>query len=164
MRLIAGLDPLEKGNLFLQGNVRIDGKNMTQWRQQVRYVTQTRITITGTPAEFIRRICSFQANQGKLSAPRLHLKARHLIGTLGMSEDKMQQDWKDLSGGEAQRMIVAIGLSSDPLCLLLDEPDSALDHKTKLILEKAVKETINSLKIAALWITHDEEQFKRLHH
>lgn len=135
---------------------------MTQWRQQVRYVTQTRITISGTPVDFILRICSFQANHGKLSAPRLQLKTRQLISLLGMSEDKMNQDWKDLSGGEAQRMIVAIGLSSDPMCLLLDEPDSALDHKTKLILEQAVKETIRSFNIAALWITHDEEQFKRL--
>lgn len=75
-----------------------------------------------------------------------------------MNEYSLDTDWKLLSGGESQRMILAICLASRPMVLLLDESTSALDSFSKKIVEESILRYIQSNSIVALWISHDEEK------
>lgn len=74
----------------------------------------------------------------------------------------LDSDWKNMSGGESQRIILAIALASRPRVLLLDESTSALDTDSKLRVEKLVGRLSDEYGLASVWITHDEDQKKRL--
>ncbi|MBK20208.1 MAG: ABC transporter ATP-binding protein [Rhodospirillaceae bacterium] len=60
-----------------------------------------------------------------------------------------------LSGGMRQRAALARTLAVDPKVLLLDEPFSALDAQTKMILQQDLAETLAAEGKTALFITHD---------
>lgn len=60
-----------------------------------------------------------------------------------------------LSGGMRQRAALARTLAVDPLVLLMDEPFSALDAQTKMILQQDLARTVAEHKKTVLFITHD---------
>ena len=60
-----------------------------------------------------------------------------------------------ISGGQRQRAALARTLAIDPAVVLLDEPFSALDAQTKLVLQRSFAETIATAGLTTLLITHD---------
>lgn len=60
-----------------------------------------------------------------------------------------------LSGGMRQRAALARTLAVDPQVLLMDEPFSALDAQTKMILQQDLAKMLFEKKKTALFITHD---------
>jgi NitT/TauT family transport system ATP-binding protein len=60
-----------------------------------------------------------------------------------------------LSGGMRQRAALARTMATDPSVVLMDEPFSALDAQTKLILQRDLARTLARLGKTCLFITHD---------
>lgn len=82
----------------------------------------------------------------------------------GIAEALWSRNWGSLSGGEAQRISLAIGLHlavPGDSVLLLDEPTSALDAQTTALVEATLAKLIHA-GLTVVCITHSDEQQARL--
>jgi NitT/TauT family transport system ATP-binding protein len=84
-------------------------------------------------------------------------RAHRLLESYGLSGFEKSYPYQ-LSGGMRQRVALIRTLATDPDILLLDEPFSALDYQTKLILERDVHRIIRAHNKTALLVTHDIEE------
>ncbi|MBO0754992.1 MAG: ABC transporter ATP-binding protein [Bradyrhizobiaceae bacterium] len=63
-----------------------------------------------------------------------------------------------LSGGMRQRVALARTLAVDPSVLLLDEPFSAVDAQTRIVLQRELAQALKRTRKTALLITHDLQE------
>ena len=87
-------------------------------------------------------------------------KARELLTRFGLSQARFNAYPHQLSGGEQQRVLLAMALANDPDLLILDEPLSSLDVTTREELGNLLREIDGHQ--AKLIITHDLDTASRL--
>jgi putative ABC transport system permease protein len=166
MRILAGLTSSEVGTVLLFEKSLLSYKDMTVWRKQVLYVPQTKVDIPGTPYDLMKKVASFQVwkkdNMTSPSYSDMKVAIRELIQSWGMNKSLLDSEWKALSGGESQRMLLALALASRPKVILLDESTSALDLESKVRVEKSVESHCAQFGMCAIWITHDQSQKDRI--
>jgi peptide/nickel transport system ATP-binding protein len=61
----------------------------------------------------------------------------------------------EVSGGQLQRLMAAMGLSCDPDLVIFDEPTTALDVTTQIDVLKVFKDAIREREAAAIYVSHD---------
>ncbi len=62
-----------------------------------------------------------------------------------------------LSGGEQQRVAIAVALANSPALLLADEPTGELDAESARIVMAALRQANTGFGVTTLIVTHDEE-------
>lgn len=67
-----------------------------------------------------------------------------------------------LSGGQIQRVVIAIALSRNIKLLLLDEPTTALDEENKTNIINLINDLKKRLNILILFVTHDIDSIKTI--
>ncbi len=82
-------------------------------------------------------------------------KKLEVMSLVGLENWILDRFPSQLSGGQLQRVVIAIALSTNPKLLLLDEPTTALDTKSKNIILKLFKSLEKDLNILILFVTHD---------
>jgi NitT/TauT family transport system ATP-binding protein len=82
------------------------------------------------------------------------LRARVLLDNFNLAEFSGHYPHQ-LSGGMRQRVALARTLAVDPHVLLLDEPFSAVDAQTRMVLQRDLAQTLSRSRKTALLITHD---------
>jgi peptide/nickel transport system ATP-binding protein len=87
-------------------------------------------------------------------------KAAEMLSRCGLEEHHFKAYPHQLSGGEQQRVLLAMALVNDPDLLLLDEPLSALDAENRAQMSRLITEIGNHR--ARLLVTHDLDTAARL--
>src|SRR3954471_7499288 len=148
LRVIAGLAPAPRG--------RVDCGDVT-WLDSARGID--------VPPEQRRCGLVFQdlALFPHLSALRNVAYASDRATALGLLErfgvaDRAEARPRELSGGERQRVALARALAAAPRALLLDEPLSALDARTRARAARELAKTLAEAGAPALLVTHDFEE------
>jgi NitT/TauT family transport system ATP-binding protein len=146
--LISGLLHPTEGTLYLDDapvrgpdarvGILLQKDHLFEWRN-VLHNTELGLEILGKSTEEARR------------------RAHTLLLTYGLGGFERAYPHQ-LSGGMRQRVALIRTLATDPDILLLDEPFSALDYQTKLILERDVHHIIKHNDKTALLVTHDIEE------
>ncbi|MGP6206635.1 ribosome biogenesis/translation initiation ATPase RLI [Cuniculiplasma sp. SKW3] len=67
----------------------------------------------------------------------------------------MEKDVQSLSGGELQRLSIAITLATEADLYLLDEPSANLDSSTRMEVGKVIRRTMENRKKTAMIVDHD---------
>lgn len=80
-----------------------------------------------------------------------------MIDHMGLSEHAFKKP-HELSGGQQQRVAIARTLVLNPDIILFDEPMSALDVATRLMLRKELKKIQSEFGTTMIYITHDQEE------
>lgn len=78
-----------------------------------------------------------------------------LLQLVGLDEWVLERFPSQLSGGQLQRVIIAIALTNQPKLLLLDEPTTALDNESKATILELIKEIQKKFNLLILFVTHD---------
>jgi ABC-type sugar transport system ATPase subunit len=86
-----------------------------------------------------------------------HSIAINIIEQVGLTEHVNKKPNK-LSGGQQQRVAIARTLARNPEIILFDEPMSALDAATRLLLRGEIKRIQKQFHSTMVYITHDQEE------
>lgn len=81
-------------------------------------------------------------------------KVKQFLKKYGLSEF-INNYPSELSGGMRQRIALIRTLATEPNILLLDEPFSALDYQTRIMVSDDVYNVIRNEKLTAVLVTHD---------
>jgi len=155
---IAGIVRPSRGRIALGDEAWFDGKvTCPIHRRRAAYVFQSLALFPHMAAEYnveygiARDVPSHERRARAIKMlERMHVP--HLVG----------RKPRTFSGGEAQRVALARAFAMHPRVLLLDEPFSALDSKTKTALLAEARERIAEAKIPTILVTHDHGEARAL--
>jgi len=89
-------------------------------------------------------------------------KVEELFCQVDLDLDLLDRFAPELSGGQLQRVVIAMALSSEPKLLMLDEPTTALDPKTRVLILELLKKLQEKHNFKMLFVTHDMNSAKSL--
>jgi len=148
LRLIVGLDT---GAEFVGAIVANDGQPIAD---RVAYMAQSDLLLPW--ATVLANVALGSRLRGE---PVDEARARSLIAKVGL-EAHIDKKPHALSGGQRQRVALARTLMEDRMIILLDEPFSALDARTRAEMQELAHDLL--AKRTVLLVTHDPGEAARL--
>jgi NitT/TauT family transport system ATP-binding protein len=134
-----------------EGEVKVGGTRVTGPRREVAFMLQKDLLL---PWRRIRENVELGIEIRGMAAGERRARADALLERCHLKGFGDHYPYQ-LSGGMRQRAALARTLAVDPQVLLLDEPFSALDAQTKMVLQRDLAELIDAEGKTALLITHD---------
>jgi NitT/TauT family transport system ATP-binding protein len=133
------------------GEVLVDGKRVAGPNAQVAFMLQKDLLL---PWRTVAENVMFGVEIQRLPLSECERRARELLKKFSLAEFSDHHP-HHLSGGMRQRVALARTLAVDPHVLLLDEPFSAVDAQTRIVLQRDLARTLAEAQKTALLITHD---------
>jgi molybdate transport system ATP-binding protein len=152
LRIIAGIVRPEHGTVTCDGQVWLDtsgGVNLPPERRSCGYVFQDYALFAHLTAWQNVAYAARGRPRGERRARALEMLSR--FGVEHVAEARPAT----LSGGERQRVAIARALAREPRVLLLDEPLSALDARTRAGGQRELAAVLRETAAPAVLVTHD---------
>jgi putative ABC transport system ATP-binding protein len=142
------------------GRILIDGLDVTQMTE--RALEKHRLLRVGFVFQFFNLIPSITAIENLelpmvmagVPEPECHVRAKALLGLVGL-EAKGQKRPEELSGGEQQRVAVALALANDPALILADEPTGNLDSTNAAVIANLQRSLAVDHGKTVIMVSHD---------
>jgi ABC-2 type transport system ATP-binding protein len=157
IRLVSGLLTID------EGRVEVFGHDIEREEMAVKRL----INRVSVDAAFFKKLSPME---NLLFAARLYgveiglarQEAVRITGRLGIAEKRLGRPLEQMSRGMQQKVAIARALLTSPTLLLLDEPTTGLDPRSKLEVQTFIEEIRESHDASIVLTTHDLEEAERL--
>ena len=157
IRLISGLLTLD------EGRVEVFGHDIERDEMAVKRL----INRVSVDAAFFKKLSPmenlvFAARLYGLDGTTAKRDAIAILGRLGISEKRVNRPIEQMSRGMQQKVAIARALLTSPSLLLLDEPTTGLDPRSKLEVQAFIEEINTTVDATIVLTTHDLAEAERL--
>lgn len=161
LNMLGGLDTPSAGKLF------VDGRNLFTMTPKEKEIYK-RNTVGFVWQNNARNLLPYMSALENVITPMLLTnekmkkeRALELLDMVGMSHRKDSR-LSQLSGGEQQRIAIAIALANSPKLLLADEPTGSVDRKTADYIFDVFKRLAKDMGVTVVIVTHDVELSRKV--
>jgi molybdate transport system ATP-binding protein len=154
LRVLAGLLPPDGGRVSVDGTVWDDvpaGAHVPAHRRSLGVVFQDALLF---PHLTVAENVGFGLRTRGVRKAVRHAAAEEWLARVGL-DGLGDRRPAHLSGGQAQRAALARALVGEPALLLLDEPLSALDARTRLVVRAELRRHLAAFAGSTVLVTHD---------
>ena len=151
LRMIAGLEEISKGELFIDNRLvnDVDPKDRDIAMVFQNYALYPHMTVYDNMA--------FGLKLRKNSKEDIDKKVKEAAKILGI-EDLLKRKPKALSGGQRQRVALGRAIVRNPKVFLMDEPLSNLDAKLRVQTRTEITKLHDELQTTFIYVTHDQTE------
>lgn len=154
LKCLLGMLRVRSGQVYLDGRPVRRHSSRERARKMAYVPQQTTVAFDMTALEVI--LVGRYAHGGGLglSGPAdlsIARQAMHMTGTGEFADRALAE----LSGGEAQRVMIARALAQQPDVMLLDEPTSHLDIRNQLLIYEMLQRVAHDWPMAVVCVSHD---------
>lgn len=145
------------------GSVRVFGLDV----RADELAVQRLINRVSVEASFFKKLSAMEnlVYAGRLygvASSEIRSKARGILRRLGIAEDRLDEPLEKLSRGMQQKVAIARAFLTAPMLLLLDEPTTGLDIRSKREVQTFVRDLREQHDATILLTTHDLDEAERL--
>ena len=156
VRIIGGLDKPTAGRIW------VDKKDITRYNEtQLLAYRRKKVGFVWQFGNLIENLTALQNVMLPMKVPGVRTKIKNpreraemLLKRLGL-EDRMHHKPYELSGGEAQRVAIAVALANNPAILLGDELTGELDTETAKEVLEYIQELNKEMELTVIIVTHN---------
>jgi peptide/nickel transport system ATP-binding protein len=154
------------GALISSGKVLIEGRDVLKmpWREvrevrgeEIAYMPQDPASALNPSIRIGKQIVELLALRGIGTHESRMQGARDGLAEVGLPSDDefLSRYAHQLSGGQVQRVALAMAFLPKPKVLVLDEPTTGLDVTTQAMVLETMAELCRTHGVSALYVTHD---------
>lgn len=161
LNMLGGLDKPSAGSLT------VNGRNLLKFTEE-DYMIYKRNTVGFVWQNNARNLVPYLTAVQNVELPMLlqgqkerRERALELLETVGLSH-RINSRLDQMSGGEQQRVAIAISLANNPAILLADEPTGSVDTKTSDQLLQVFKDINKKRGVTVVIVTHDLRLAKQI--
>jgi multiple sugar transport system ATP-binding protein len=149
LRMIAGLEEITSGDLWLGGTLAND---LAPKDRDVAMIFQSGALY---PHFSVRSNIAFPLELAREDADETKIKVTEMARALGI-DSMLDRKPATLSGGQRQRVAMGRAMVRDPQVFLMDEPLSSLDAALRTELRMEIGGLVRSLGATTVYVTHDQ--------
>jgi ABC-type lipoprotein export system ATPase subunit len=161
LNMLGGLDRPSAGRLL------VDGRDLLKFNED-QLVEYKKDIVGFVWQKNARNLISYLSAVENIEIPVMlsnkknrRERALELLELVGLS-NKRSNRLSQLSGGEQQRVAIAIALANRPRLLLTDEPTGSVDSRTAAHILDIFRELNKNLGITIVIVTHDQQLSKKV--
>ncbi len=149
LRMIAGLEEISKGSIY------IDGKKVNDVPPKNRDIAMVFQNYALYPHMSVYKNMAFGLKLRRFPKDEIEKRVREAAEILGI-EMLLHRKPKELSGGQRQRVAVGRAIVRKPKAFLFDEPLSNLDAKMRVQMRTEISKLHTRLSSTMIYVTHDQ--------